>query len=192
MLQNKKKLPRGIFTDKEYSVEVERERRKLRPILQRAKQLTEYKNKSKMEGDKLIIKGKSYSSSSLHLLPELLTGYNISSKNTEKYFFGELNPLSNFHRAPFTQDGILFHSSEQWIQYQKAKLFHDEDIMDKTLSTGSALECKQLSKEIRNFDPAVWKDQASTLCEPGLIAKFEQNPTLLQQLKSTGDKHLCP
>ena len=58
----------------------------------------------------------------------------------------------------------------------------------KTLRSTTTLECKQLSKEIQNFDPVVWRDRASILCEPGISAKFEQNPNLLNLLKSTGNK----
>ena len=145
LLQHKKKLPRGIFADKEYSIDVERERRKLRPILRRAKQLMEYKTKSKMEGDRLIIKGKSYTSKNLHQLPQPLNGYNVSSKEGDNHigFFGELNPLSNFHVAPFVLDGITFHSSEQFIQYQKAKLFEDDDTANKISTCKTPLECKE-------------------------------------------------
>ena len=148
--------------------------------------------KSKMEGDKLIIKGKSYTSRNLHLLPPPLTGYKVSSREGDNHigFFGELNPFSNFHTAIFTVDRITFHSSEQFIQYQKAKLFNDDNIMRKTLCSKTALECKQWSKEITNYDPDTWKEQAEKLCEPGIKAKFEQNPTILKLLVSTGEKGL--
>ena len=142
LLENRKQLPRGVFVDREYSEEVERERRLLRPILKKAKSLREYKMKSKLEGGKLIIQGKSYSSKTVHLLPEPLTGYNVTSKESDSHvgFFGELNPLSNFHPAPFTHEGITFHSSEQWIQYQKAKLFNDEHTAQKILESDTALK----------------------------------------------------
>ena len=47
LLENKKNLPKGIYADREYSEDVERERRKLRPILRKAKQLPDFKMKSK-------------------------------------------------------------------------------------------------------------------------------------------------
>ena len=141
LLENRKQLPRGVFVDREYSEEVERERRLLRPILKKAKSLREYKMKSKLEGGKLIIQGKSYSSKTVHLLPEPLTGYSVTSKESDSHigFFGELNPLSNFHPVPFTHEGITLHSwpvqifefCEQWIQYQKAKLFSDDHTAQK-------------------------------------------------------------
>ena len=190
LLENKKKLPKGIFADREYSVEVERERRKLRPILRKAKQLPEYKMKSKFEGGILVIKGKKYTSNNLHLLPEELSSQQVSSKETDSHigFFGELNAFSNFHEALFEVDGIMFHSSEQWIQYQKSKFFSDTKMATRILHSNTPLECKTLSKDIVNFDPIDWRDHAGQLCEKGLTAKFLQNPKLMQQLKNTGNK----
>ena len=175
-----------------YSPETERERRKLRPILRKAKQIPKYKMKSKLSGDKLIINSKTYTSKTLHLLPEPLTGYSVTKKESDSHigFFGELNPLSNFHTAFFTVDGIRFHSSEQFIQYQKAKLFKDDSAMKKTLECSTPLECKKSSKEIDNFDPDIWKEKAGELCEEGIKAKFTQNPVLLKLLDATGTKHL--
>ena len=192
LLKNKKNLPKGIFADQEDSEEVECERWKLRPILRRAKQLPEYKMKSKVEGGKLVIQGKRYTTKSLHLLPERLIGYNVSKKEDTNHigFIGELNPLLNFHEASFGVDWIKFNSSEQYIQYQKAKLFSDERAIRKILESSTALECKSISKEIINFDPIVWRDCAASKCEEGITAKFVQNPVLLKLLVSTGDKVL--
>ena len=99
LLHNKKQLPKGVFADKEYSEEIKKEQRKLRPILHKAKQ---------MEGGSLIIKGHSYTSKNLHLLPEPLMGYLVLSRKSESHisFFKELNPLSNFHVAPFSIEGV--------------------------------------------------------------------------------------
>ena len=114
--------------------------------------------KSKLEGGKLIIHGKSYSSKTVHLLPEPLTGYSVTSKESNSHisFFGELNPLSNFHLAPFIHERINFHSSKQWIQYQKAKLFCDEDTAQKILEPDTALKCQRLSREIAYSDHITW------------------------------------
>ena len=189
LLENRKLLPRGVFVDREYSEEFECERRLLRPILKKAKSLCEYKMKSKLEGGKLIIQGKS---KTVHLLPKPLTGYSVTSKESDSHigFFGELNPFSNFHPAPFTHEGITFHSSEQWIQYQKAKLFSDEHTAQKILESDTALKCQRLSREIANFDHITWCDRARIVCEPGIQQKFTQNPMLMNLLKATGSKML--
>ena len=144
-----------MYADREYTEAIESKRQKLRPILRRAKQLPKYKMKSKLEGGKLIIKGKSYTSKCLHLLPDQLTSYRVSSKENGKSigFFGELSLFSNFHEASFELDGIVFHSSEQYIQYQKARLFNDIQHQQQILASRSVLECKQMAREIHNFDP---------------------------------------
>ena len=58
------------------------------------------------------------------------------------------------------------------------------------MQTKTALECKQLSKDIVNYDPNDWRERAGQLCDAGIEAKFVQNPSLLRLLVCTGDKTL--
>ena len=73
-----------------------------------------------MEGPKLVIKGRNYTTKNLYQLPEEINGFKATSKTEGDVlgFFGELNPFSNFHPAPFTINGQKYHSSEQCIQHQ--------------------------------------------------------------------------
>ena len=80
---NKTHLPKGVYIDKQYSKETEKERRKLRPILCAARKHENFKGKCKMEGPTLIIKGRNYSSSNLHLLPEEINGYRVTRRVDE-------------------------------------------------------------------------------------------------------------
>ena len=52
------------------------------------------------------------------------------------------------------------------------------------------LECQNLSRDVSNYNHEEWKGHAKTKCKPGLEAKFKSNETLLNLLKSTGDKML--
>ena len=135
-----------------------------------------------MNGSTLVIKGRNYTSANLHTLPLEINGFMATSKcnaeNTTIGFFGELNPLSNFHPTPFKINGHHYHSSEQFIQQQKCKMFRDHETEVLIMATESALECKQLSKDIKNFDPERWKQNAKASCTPGILAKFEQNEQL--------------
>ena len=70
VLTNKKKLTKGVFIDQQYSDETEMERRRLRPVLRATRHLEEYRDMCKMEGTVLVIKGKRYSWSNLHELPQ--------------------------------------------------------------------------------------------------------------------------
>ena len=89
LLSNRTHLPKGVFIDHQYSEETERERRCLQPILHAARKSETYKGKCKMEGSTLIIKGRNYTSSNLHQLPEDINGYCATSRidEDEKVFF---------------------------------------------------------------------------------------------------------
>ena len=104
---------------------------------------------------------------------------------------GELNPLSNFHPTNFTVDGIHYTSSEQFVQCSKALLFKDYVTANKIINATNALECKELSREIVNFDKSTWEERAKKLCKPGIQAKFHQNSCLSDVLiHCTGDKQI--
>ena len=160
----------------------------LRPILKAAREIEEFKGKCQMEGAELIIKSRRYNSQNLHALPAPLSGFNATSKSDDEVlgFFGELNPLSNFHAAPFTIGNINYHSSEQYIQHMKSELFKDMTTSTAILASSSAFECKQLSRDIINYNRDTWLDRAKELSTPGIRAKFEQNPTLGHMLLNTG------
>ena len=162
LLERKKKLHDGVFVDREYSEEDEKDRKLLCPIFRAARKIAHYRGKCKLDGVKLVIKGKSYDRSSLKKLPEDLNSYNISSRESEEAFgfFGELNPLSNFHLAPFVYNNIKYHCTEQLIQHQKAKLFDDKATAEKIMNADDALGCKHLSKEISNYNHETWKREA--------------------------------
>ena len=192
VMKFKKHLRPGIFMDREYSVEIDRERKLLRPILKEAHKHQEFKGKCKLEGGDLVILGKKYNMNNLHTLPSPLSGFHATSRSENNIlgFFGELNPLSNFHSAAFYVKDQCFHSSEQYIQLMKAKYFEDDPIVTSIMASTSALECKLLAKNIRGYDRDSWIGNAKDLCYPGIHAKFEQNPMLRNLLLNTGDQTL--
>ena len=61
LMQAKKNLPKGVYVNEEYPVNMKRNCDILRPILRLAKTLLEFREKSKLQGDKLIINGTHYS-----------------------------------------------------------------------------------------------------------------------------------
>ena len=108
LFENKTRLGKGIFADREYCQETERERQYLRLILKLCRRLDDYKGVCKMEGTMLKIKGKRYTRENLHQLPEEVSAFASTSKSNDNTlgFFGELNPLSNFHVCCFEWNGI--------------------------------------------------------------------------------------
>ena len=192
VLDRKKKLRKGIYVDQFYGVETEKQRKRLRPILSAARRLEEYRGRCKMEGTDVIIRGKHYSFNNLSELPENLSLDKVSSRQdaTHYGFFGEFNPLSNFHPAPFTYNGDNYNHTEQYIQARKAEFCGDQDSFHMIMATSSASKCKELGRSVKNCNTSEWNKKAKELCFPGILCKFQQNPGLAAFLKSTGNKVL--
>ena len=190
VLTNKKYLGEYIFADREYCEETESCRRTLRPYLRAARRLPQYYKKCRLDGKNLVLKGVYYSVEDIYKLPEELKNFNISSRKSDDGtilgFFGDKNVFSNFYPSSFNYNGNEFHSSEHLIQYAKAQYFNDEPTALKILNSQNARECKQLSKEIKNYDSDSWNNSAKELCEGGLLAKFEQNDEARKLLLKTG------
>ena len=145
-----------------------------------------------MEGDTLVIQGRKYNMKNLHSLPSDISGYKASSKesDTALAFFGELSPFLNFNISPFRLHGQYYHSSEQFIQAQKADYFSDVQTWNLIMKATTLMECKELAKNITGFNHDNWKDVAKSRCKPGIEAKFMSNPYLVNMLQSTGEKTL--
>ena len=78
--ENQFYLGRGIYINRDYNEETETTRKLLWPILKATKQYSEYKNKSRLDGDKLIINGRRYGKNNLHQLPDKLKPMKVSMK----------------------------------------------------------------------------------------------------------------
>ena len=182
ILANKSNLCKDVYVDREYPMEIEKKRKTLRPILTAAKKQKRFRKKCKMVNDLIVIKGKKYGLDKaqgvkdISKLPKSLNPAKISSKsNDEVYgYFGELNPLSNFHRAPFTYENFTYHCSEQFIQRKKAELFKDKLAAKRIENTKTGLECKLIGNKVSNFKKSVWVAQAKELCSPGIKQKIRR------------------
>ena len=193
ILDNRFDLPSGIYVDKEYPIDIECKRKTLLPVLRAAKQLSNYKKQSRLDDDKLVLKGRSYNVNTLNQLPDELNVFKVTSKENENTvgFFGEINLLSNFYPSTFLYDRVQYISSEQLIQANKAKFFGDLETYNQILCCSSSLECKRLSRQIRNVDETKWEEEAGNICLPGIHAKFYQNPVAMDTLLyKTGKKRI--
>ena len=111
-----------------------------------ARKLEEFCGKCKLEGTSLKIKGKYYNWDNLHELPANISPHVVSSRQDASFygFFSELNPLSNFHPAPFHHEGNEYINSEQLIQAKKAEFSGDYDKLKQIMCAKTARECKEL------------------------------------------------
>ena len=95
--------------------------------------------------------------------------------------------LSNWYPSPFTVDGVVFSSMEQFMMYRKACCFHDESAATQILATDDAAEIKALGRLVSNYDESHWNGVRQIVVYEGLLAKFSQNEELKEKLKATGD-----
>lgn len=93
--------------------------------------------------------------------------------------------LSNWYLSDFTVDDIKFSSMEQYMMYRKAKCFHDDKIAEQVLETNDVAKIKALGRLVSGYDDHHWNGVRQVVVYEGLVAKFTQNPQLLQLLKNT-------
>ena len=103
IIENRFDLAKGIYVDREYPTDTEKKRKTLLPILKAAKRLPEYKRQSRLDDDKLVLKGRPYTVSMLNQLPDELNAFKVTSKEDAHTvgFFGEINPLIQLSRISF-------------------------------------------------------------------------------------------
>lgn len=108
-------------------------------------------------------------------------------KKTDKYYFFWNGPFSQWYKSEFTVDGITFVTAEEYMMYEKAKLFNDDEIAELILKTDNPSEQKILGRSVKNFDKDIWEKHAKDIVTKGNIAKFSQNEDLLSFMKTTKD-----
>ena len=192
-LLNKRQLPSGVFTNEEFPFHIKCNRDCLRPIFRLAKSLPQYQGKCKVISGRLIVNSTTYKVEDIPNLPPDLSVYKAAEKlnGTHIVFTGDLSPYSNLHVSPFTVNGQQFHSSEQWIQYQKALTFGDSHMDNLILQSETQMECKKLSYRIHGVDNEKWKNEGYEVCYDGIREMFAQNHLLLFLLKITSPKILA-
>ena len=116
IMNNRKKLPNGIYINDDHAPETKRKINTLRPVFKEAKKIDPSTTMSK---DKLFFKTKQFSVKNIHSI-------NINTENlSEKYtkdviaFAGRYSRLSNLNPCPVQIEGTVYSSSEHFYQYQK-------------------------------------------------------------------------
>lgn len=98
--------------------------------------------------------------------------------------------FSQWYECKFTVDGVEYHTAEQYMMAQKAVLFGDKEVLQKIMSADNPAVYKSLGRQIRNFDEKIWNEHKFQIVVNGNMAKFSQNPELLDFLLKTGDRIL--
>lgn len=93
--------------------------------------------------------------------------------------------LSNWFLSDFKKDDVLFSSMEQYMMYQKAKLFQDNGVASKILNTSDAGKIKALGRSVKNYNDIIWNGVRQIIVYEGLLEKFRQNEELKKKLIET-------
>lgn len=111
------------------------------------------------------------------------------NERDEFEFFWD-GPCSQWHDSVFTVDGVEYNCAEQYMMAKKAEFFGDEDIQQEIMEADLPREQKALGRQVRDFDADRWNDVSRDIVYVGNMAKFSQNPHLLEYLLATGDKEI--
>ena len=107
--------------------------------------------------------------------------------NGEKftYFWRNKSVFSQWHKATFEDDGVMFNCTEQYMMYEKARLMKDKESMRKIISVDNPRVQKSLGRLIDNFDQDRWDENKYDIVYKGNFLKFSQNKLMKQELLAT-------
>jgi len=97
--------------------------------------------------------------------------------------------LSQWYRSRFHDDvvDVIYTSCEQYMMYQKALLFSDNDMAPKILNEHNPGKIKKMGQQVRNFDQEVWDVAKYDIVVNGNYLKFTQDPRLRRVLCNIED-----
>ena len=77
---------------------------------------------------------------------------------------------------------------EQYMMYEKALLFQDQEAAEKILQTDNVADIKALGRSVQHFDDKIWIKVREEIVYKGVCEKFRQNPELAENLEKTGEE----
>ena len=100
-------------------------------------------------------------------------------------FYHTVHPFSQWHKVSFFDGKYRFGSCEQYMMFQKAILFGDNQTAMQILKTSNPRKQKQLGQEIQGFNQSTWDEEKKSIVYKGNYLKFTQNAELLEILLAT-------
>lgn len=96
--------------------------------------------------------------------------------------------FSQWWKASFKVDDVEYKTAEHWMMAEKARLFGDDEILQRILDAQSPAEAKKLGRKVKDFNVEVWKEKCFEIVVQGNIHKFSQNPDLKEFLLNTNSR----
>ena len=95
--------------------------------------------------------------------------------------------FSQWWEQSFLVEGKEYKTAEHWMMAGKAKLFNDQEILEKIILAKTPGEAKALGRKVRNFDNTTWEAHRYEIVKQGNLHKFSQHEDLKEFLLNTGD-----
>lgn len=111
-------------------------------------------------------------------------------KTNEVYLFWQTDStLSNWRLGtPYVLNDLMFVTSEHGLMYEKAIMFDLDSVPEIfRMQNCHPRDVKKIGRGVANFNPEVWDEESIDAIVPHLIAKAEQNQSVMEELMSTGN-----
>lgn len=95
-------------------------------------------------------------------------------------------PFSQWAMYPIEIDGVIYNCNEQYMMAEKARLFGDEEILERIMNASDPSTQKSLGRMVKGFDKDVWEANCREIVYRANLAKFTQHEMLKSRLFSTG------
>jgi hypothetical protein len=175
-----------LFINQHYSPRIERQRKRLYPILKKARGIEAYRDKISLEDEKIILHGKAIGVDDFDSLPDDIHPRDICTETIGNvtFFFRTDSPLSNHHICKIEMGGKRFNSVEQAYFHRKAEICKDDWSMGRIMAAKAPGVQKGIGEKIPDTPEWISKKLAvmRQICEE----KFKQNAHLSAFLLKTG------
>lgn len=178
----------SIYINEDLPPAYRRRKSMLRDLVKSAK---DQKIAAKIDRGGIRLDGKLYTPDRFSQLPDNVKPHTIRTRQTANgglAFASEWTPLSNLYPSRFVHQGVLFESSEQCFQYQKALFEEDEESANYILGLTDPVECKKAGASI--LSSKGWIDACEEVMTDIIRSKFEQNEDIRRVLMNTRDAPL--
>jgi ribA/ribD-fused uncharacterized protein len=98
--------------------------------------------------------------------------------------------FSQWFEAAFDVGAIRYPTAEHFMMAEKARLFNDNDALQRILLAPNPGAVKAIGREIRGFDDDKWVEHRWSIVVNANFFKFSQNESLRMFLLNTGDRVL--
>lgn len=103
--------------------------------------------------------------------------------------FSDVNSsLSQWYDSEFEdENGIRYHSAEQYMMAAKARLFEDSESLKEIMAELDIAKVKELGRQVQNFNQELYDSNKIQIIHKANQLKFEQNSKIREALLKTAN-----